>query len=79
MRHENFFFRYPVAPSLSLEPHSLPCSLPRPCLHLYEWAMAEEEFVANAKELNNLLNHPEVEGVYEMSVPLQFKLIMEVP
>lgn len=45
--------------------------------NLYQLEMAESEFLENNKDLSGVLNHHEVEGVYESKLPLLFKLIME--
>lgn len=45
-------------------------TLPRahPCLHLYEIAMSEQEYIDNQRQLAAYFAHPDVEGVYETQV-----------
>jgi DNA polymerase epsilon subunit 1 len=47
-------------------------------LHLYEISLSESRFKRNEKKLSNFLTHPDLEGVYELGVPLQLKAVLEL-
>ncbi|KAI9844901.1 MAG: DNA polymerase epsilon catalytic subunit [Sclerophora amabilis] len=47
-------------------------------LHLFKLIMPEDVYVRNAKKLAALFNHPSVEGVYEMNVPLSVRVVLEL-
>eukprot|EP00698_Gefionella_okellyi_P023680 TRINITY_DN8155_c0_g1_i1.p1 TRINITY_DN8155_c0_g1~~TRINITY_DN8155_c0_g1_i1.p1 ORF type:complete len:2256 (+),score=530.17 TRINITY_DN8155_c0_g1_i1:623-6769(+) len=55
-------------------------TLPRShqCLNLYEYSMDEQLFQENAKFVSKFMTHAEVEGVYEMNVPLLFRAVCEL-
>ena len=61
------------------DPRGVPVAhkLPRghPLAYLYEFSMDEAVFKAHAKELSSYFSHPDVEGVYELQVPLLFRAI----
>ena len=54
--------------------------LPRstPANHLYQYSIAESDFRKHYNEIQSELNGPEIEGVYEMGVPLEFRLLAEL-
>ncbi|RKP21309.1 DNA/RNA polymerase, partial [Rozella allomycis CSF55] len=47
-------------------------------VNLYQVEMTEKEFELKQRELQVLFNHPSVIGVYELNVPLDFKIIMQI-
>jgi DNA polymerase epsilon subunit 1 len=47
-------------------------------LHLYEIQLAESRFKRNEKKLSNFLTHPDLEGVYELGVPLLLRSVLEL-
>lgn len=55
-------------------------TLPRaqPALHLFRVTVAEDVFLARKDEFSKLLNRPEVDGVYEMQVPLPVRALLHI-
>ncbi|XP_062505128.1 DNA polymerase epsilon catalytic subunit A-like isoform X2 [Corticium candelabrum] len=55
-------------------------SLPRssPVFHLYEYSMPEELWQEHQGELAAELSSPNIEGVYETQVPLQFRALVKL-
>ncbi|WOK95843.1 DNA polymerase epsilon catalytic subunit A-like [Canna indica] len=53
-------------------PHS------RPSFNLIEVAISEEQFRAESKKLSAHLADPEVEGIYETKMPLEFHAIVQI-
>ncbi|MCO5602895.1 hypothetical protein L7F22_057034 [Adiantum nelumboides] len=55
-------------------------SLPRgtPCRHLYKVTVAEEAYLEQESHFSAMLNHPNVEGVYEMQVPLDVRALIKL-
>ncbi len=47
-------------------------------MNLYELTVDEEKYVRLSKTLSNILNDPDVEGVYESKVPLLFRALVQV-
>jgi DNA polymerase epsilon subunit 1 len=64
----------------SMSMRSVQRTLPRghPAKFLYEMVMSEPAFLRNDKKMAEFLNHPDVEGVYQMQMPLQMKMLMNV-
>ena len=54
--------------------------LPRstPANYLYQYSIAESDFRAHYIDIQSELNGPEIEGVYEMGVPLEFRLMLQL-
>lgn len=54
-------------------------TLPRgtQCRHLYRVTVAEDFFVEEEAHFSSLLNHPDVEGIYEMHVPLDVRALIK--
>ncbi|KAG0453679.1 hypothetical protein HPP92_024983 [Vanilla planifolia] len=50
----------------------------RPTFNLIEVVIDEEQFLAESKKLAIHLADPEVEGIYETKVPLQFNAILQI-
>jgi DNA polymerase epsilon subunit 1 len=50
----------------------------RPTKFLYEMSMSEPAFLRNDKKMAEFLNHPDVEGVYQMQMPLQMQMLMNI-
>jgi DNA polymerase epsilon subunit 1 len=52
--------------------------LPRshPCLHLYEFNMTETEYQLRQRELTAKLSHTDIEGVYELQLPLLWRALI---
>ncbi|XP_042499556.1 DNA polymerase epsilon catalytic subunit A-like isoform X2 [Macadamia integrifolia] len=50
----------------------------RPCFNLIEVIIDEDEFRAGSKKLAAHLADPEVEGIYETKVPLEFNAILQI-
>eukprot|EP01134_Creolimax_fragrantissima_P001067 CFRG1067T1 len=53
----------------------------RPCLHLYEFSQSEARYQRmfhDVKLVAELMSHPDVEGVYETKVPLDYRALMEL-
>ncbi|KAF8331488.1 uncharacterized protein EI90DRAFT_3145642 [Cantharellus anzutake] len=70
-----FYINFKVAPSdftfqSSYTAEAVTRSLPRsqPCLHLYRITVAEDVYLRSESHFANLLNHPNVDGVYETQV-----------
>lgn len=59
---------------------SLIRTLPRgtPCRHLYKITVAEENYLEQESHFSAMLNHPNVEGVYEMQVPLDVRALSKL-
>ncbi|PKI82744.1 Pol2p [Malassezia vespertilionis] len=55
-------------------------TLPRgvPCLHLVRILVQEDVFLAHESHFSALLNHPNVDGVYEMHVPLDIRAMLQL-
>lgn len=55
-------------------------TLPRgvPCRHLMKLTVPEEVYVAEETHFSTLLNHPNVDGVYERHVPLDVRAILQL-
>jgi len=55
-------------------------SLPRstPADYLYQYSINESDFKNHYHEIQTELNGPDVEGVYEMGVPLDFRLMVDL-
>ncbi|XP_022098482.1 DNA polymerase epsilon catalytic subunit A-like [Acanthaster planci] len=55
-------------------------ALPRsnPTLYLYEYVVPEDIFQEHSNELNADLSAPEIEGVYETQVPLEFRALVKL-
>ncbi|KAI9013156.1 hypothetical protein BC832DRAFT_282542 [Gaertneriomyces semiglobifer] len=55
-------------------------TLPRshPCLYLYEMTMSESFYRENASMLASMANHQQIEGVYELQVPLLFRALIKL-
>ncbi len=55
-------------------------TLPRshPSVHLYEYRVPEEVFRRHASDLVTDLSTPDVEGIYETQVPLQFRALVDL-
>ena len=47
-------------------------------MHLYEVQLPESRYKRNEKTLSNFLTHPDLEGVYELGVPLLLRAVMEL-
>lgn len=47
------------------------------CRHFYRITVAEDVFIEEEAHFNSLLNHPDVEGVYEMHVPLDVRALIK--
>ena len=47
-------------------------------MHLYQVQLSESKFKRNEKTLSNFLTHPDLEGVYELGVPLLLRAVMEL-
>ncbi|CAO1633464.1 unnamed protein product [Jaminaea pallidilutea] len=54
-------------------------TLPRgtPCRHFYRVTVAEDFFVEEEAHFSSLLNHPDVDGVYEKHVPLDVRALIK--
>lgn len=55
-------------------------TLPRgkACQHLYKVTVAEDLFVEEETHFSSLLNHPNVDAVYEMQVPLEMRAMIQL-
>ena len=55
-------------------------TLPRshPALNLYEYRVPEELFRAHASDLVTDLSTPDIEGIYETQVPLDFRVLVDL-
>ncbi|XP_077998858.1 DNA polymerase epsilon catalytic subunit A-like [Glandiceps talaboti] len=55
-------------------------SLPRsaPVLNLYEYSVPEELYRQHANEMNADLSSPDIDGVYESQVPLEFRALLQL-
>ena len=54
--------------------------LPRahPTYNLYQYCVPEQNFIEHAQELQVDFTSPNVEGVYELSVPLEFRFLVNI-
>ena len=59
---------------------SLVKMLPRglPCRHLFRITVSEEVYLQEEAHFSGLLNHPNVDGVYEMQVPLDVRALINL-
>lgn len=75
---QEWFERHSVPDGLLLEPISR--TLPRGCpsRHLYRVTVPEETFVREEAFFSGLLNHPSVNSVYEMQVPLDVRAMLRL-
>ncbi|KAG9043537.1 DNA polymerase epsilon catalytic subunit [Tulasnella sp. UAMH 9824] len=66
------------APDYSVE--SVVRTLPRghPALHLYKVVVPERMFLGSESHFADLLNHPNVDGVYELQVPLATRALLRL-
>lgn len=46
--------------------------------YLYEVRIPESRFKRNEKSLSNFLTHPDLEGVYELGVPLEMRAVLDL-
>ncbi|KAF2353054.1 DNA-directed DNA polymerase family B multifunctional domain [Trinorchestia longiramus] len=55
-------------------------TLPRshPALHLYEYCVPEQVFIEHTNKIMADLSTPEIEGIYETQVPLNFRAIIQL-
>ncbi|KAJ8035463.1 DNA polymerase epsilon catalytic subunit A [Holothuria leucospilota] len=55
-------------------------TLPRsnPVFHLYQYFVPEDIYTVHANEVNTDLSAPEIEGVYETQVPLDFRALVNL-
>ena len=56
--------------------HSLPNG--HPSTHLFQLNMAEETFLRQRSQVSALCNHPSVEGVYELEIPLYTRALLRL-
>ena len=56
--------------------HTLPNG--HPSVHLFRLVMSEETYVQEASQISSLFSHPSVEGVYERSVPLSVRAVLQL-
>ena len=47
-------------------------------MNLYEYSIKESDFQEHFAEIETELNGPEIEGVYEMGVPLDFRILVNI-
>ena len=47
-------------------------------MNLYEYSIKESDFQEHFSEIETELNGPEIEGVYEMGVPLDFRILVNI-
>ncbi|KAG8951372.1 DNA polymerase epsilon catalytic subunit [Tulasnella sp. 424] len=66
------------APDYSVE--SVVRTLPRghPALHLYKVVVPERMFLGSESHFADLLNHPNVDGVYELQIPLATRALLRL-
>ncbi|KAI5118298.1 hypothetical protein M0805_003817 [Coniferiporia weirii] len=50
----------------------------RQCLHLYKYSMPEETFLQGESHFTNEINNPNVDGAYELQVPLVVRALMKL-
>ena len=55
-------------------------SLPRshPVLNLYEYRVPEELYKAHSSDLVTNLSTPDIEGIYETQIPLEFRALVDL-
>ena len=55
-------------------------TLPRshPVYNLYEYKVPEEIYNAHSNELVGDLSNPDIEGIYETQVPLEFRALLDL-
>ncbi|KAG8905443.1 DNA polymerase epsilon catalytic subunit [Tulasnella sp. 403] len=55
-------------------------TLPRnhPLMHLYKITVPEKMYLASESHFANLLNHPNVDGVYELQIPLILRALLRL-
>ena len=47
-------------------------------MNLYEYSIKESDFQEHFSEIETELNGPEIEGIYEMGVPLDFRILVNI-
>ncbi|EJD08480.1 DUF1744-domain-containing protein [Fomitiporia mediterranea MF3/22] len=50
----------------------------RPCFHLYKYSMSEETFLNGESHFTNEINNPNVDGAYELQVPLVVRALVKL-
>lgn len=70
---ENMFL-----PEYAAEPVSRTLPRGHPTRHLVRITVAEDLFLENEAHFSTLLNHPSVDGVYELQVPLEMRAVLHL-
>lgn len=68
--------RVPITVSIRDVQKDLPRS--HVCMSLYEYTMPESVYIENSEAFISMFNHQDVEGVYELKVPLLFRALLSL-